>query len=154
MVDVCTSSVAAWPVPTTRCGVISDTSKAAPPPRRPSATLLEEERLLHERIVQRDDSALLEYLDRMGHVLYCAALMHTGDTTAAEALTEELFIDLWQEPEAFNPAHGPAALQLLERMARRWNAAESSRGSVSAEDATGVSPQAQPSLCREAGTKG
>ncbi len=37
--------------------------------RQRSATLLEEESELHKRIVERDEAALLEYLDRSGHVV-------------------------------------------------------------------------------------
>jgi DNA-directed RNA polymerase specialized sigma24 family protein len=98
--------------------------------RASAAELLQEERVLHGRILQRDESALLEFLDRVGHVLFCAALVHTGDATAAEDLTEELFVDLWEAPEAFSPARGPVALQLLERMARGWSGREAALASV------------------------
>ncbi len=64
--------------------------------RQGSATLLEEESALHQRIVERDEAALLEYFDRGGHIVYCVALALTEDAVAAEDLTEGLFVDLWQ----------------------------------------------------------
>ncbi len=87
--------------------------------RRRSATLLAEELALHKRIVERDEEALLEYLDRSGHIVYCVALALTEDPGAAEDLTERLFLDLWQLPDGFNPRNGPMVLQLLKGMAAR-----------------------------------
>jgi hypothetical protein len=78
--------------------------------------LFDEELRLHERIVARDQSAVLEFLDRVGGVVYCMAVARTGDPTAAEDLTERFFLDLWREPERFHPAHGPVALQLIGRL--------------------------------------
>ncbi|MDQ3978144.1 MAG: hypothetical protein M3314_01130 [Actinomycetota bacterium] len=80
---------------------------------------LDEELRLHQRIVEGDESALLECLDRAGHLVYCSALLRAGNSTAADDLTEAVFVDLWREPEAFHPAHGPIALQLMRRIARR-----------------------------------
>ena len=81
-----------------------------------SLETLYEELWLHERILAGDQSALLECLDLIGHVVYCIALRHTVDATAAEDLTEELFLDLWREPKGFHLGHGPLALQLIGRM--------------------------------------
>ncbi|MDQ4132920.1 MAG: hypothetical protein M3179_06840 [Actinomycetota bacterium] len=87
--------------------------------RQRSATLLEEESALHKRIVERDEAALLEYLDRSGHIVYCVALALTEDAAAAEDLTEGLFLDLWRLPDRFHPRNGPMVLQLLQRTAAR-----------------------------------
>ncbi len=87
--------------------------------RQRAATLLEEESALHKRIVERDEAALLEYLDRSGHIVYCVALALTEDVAVAEDLTEGLFLDLWQLPDRFDPRNGPMVLQLLQRMAVR-----------------------------------
>ncbi len=87
--------------------------------RQRSATLLEEESALHQRIIERDEAALLEYFDRRGHIVYCVALALAEDAVAAEDLTEGLFVDLWQLPDRFDPRNGPMVLQLLERMAAR-----------------------------------
>ncbi|HWC11219.1 MAG TPA: hypothetical protein VG455_08355 [Acidimicrobiales bacterium] len=76
-----------------------------------------EESRLHERVVQRDESAVLECFDRAGDLLYCMALARTGDQASAEALTEAAFVALWRDPAAFPPSQGPLGLQLLRRMA-------------------------------------
>ncbi len=92
---------------------LSGTSAGA----RPSTeALIEEERELHERVVQRDESALLECLDRTGPLVYCMALQHTGGQAAAEDFTERIFLAFWRNPHAFPPSQGPLGLQLLRRL--------------------------------------
>lgn len=87
---------------------------------RPSLTegeamLLEQERI-HERIVAGDKLALLESLDRIGGMVFCVALLLTGQHHAAEALTEALFLELWREPDQFAPKHGPLGVQMIRRL--------------------------------------
>lgn len=82
----------------------------------PSDRLVAEESRLHERVVQRDELALLECFDRVADLVYCMALARTGDQASAEALTEAVFLALWRDPAAFSPSHGPLGLQLLRRM--------------------------------------
>lgn len=89
---------------------------------------LHEELRLHQRILEGDQSALLEWLDLIGHVVYCIALRHTVDATAAEDLTTGVFVDLWRGPEGFHPAHGPVALQLIRRMAPKLAAPGNGQG--------------------------
>ena len=72
-----------------------------------------EERALHRRICAGDESALLECLDRFGHVVYCALFRLTDDIRLTEDLTERAFVSLWRSPETFDPRRGPMALQLL-----------------------------------------
>ncbi len=94
--------------------VLSATPAAA---STPTERLIQEELHLYERIVRRDTTALLECLDRLGPLVYCSALAHTGRQARAEELTEAMFLSFWRDPEAFPPAHGPLGLQLLRRMA-------------------------------------
>ena len=82
-------------------------------------TLLHEDLRLHQRIVARDESALMECLDRIGDIVYCIALRRAADAAAAEDLTEALFLELWREPDRFHPERGPVALQLIQRMERK-----------------------------------
>lgn len=84
--------------------------------RLPSEALVEEELSLHERVVQRDESALLQCFDRVGHLVYCTALVCTGSRTSAEELTETMFVRFWRDPRAFPPSRGPLSLQLIRRM--------------------------------------
>jgi hypothetical protein len=81
--------------------------------RQSAEALVHEELALHRRLCRRDESALLEYLDRVGHVVYCTALLLGEDEAAAEEMTERLFVELWRRPEGFSPERGPVALQLL-----------------------------------------
>ena len=77
--------------------------------------MAEELRLL-ERVVQRDEAALLECFDRAGQLVYCMALARTGDQASAEELTEAVFVTLWRDPAAFSSSGGPLGLQLLRWM--------------------------------------
>ena len=100
---------------------------ATPAEARPSTeSLIEEERRLHERVVQRDESALLECLDRIGDLVYCTALLRTGRQASAEDLTERLFVAYWRNPEAFHPSRGPLGLQFLRRMTEALGSVSSS----------------------------
>lgn len=78
----------------------------------------DEEVALHGRISAGDESALLECLDRFGHVVYCMLLHLTGDVDRTEDLTLRAFVSLWRAPAAFDPRHGPMVLQLLGAILR------------------------------------
>ncbi len=68
---------------------------------------------LHHRILERDQSALLECFDRLADVVYCASLWEAGDPVAAEEATERAFVELWARPHDFDPGRGPLVLQLV-----------------------------------------
>ncbi len=87
--------------------------------QRPGRELMDVELRLHQRVVAGDRSALLEWLQLVGDVVYCAALSRTGTAAAAEALTEALFVEVWRHPAMFHPHDGPLTLQLIRRMSRR-----------------------------------
>ena len=93
-----------------------DRTTTAAVARPPGEALLEEELSLHARVVQRDESALLQCFDRIGHLVYCTALLCTGSRTSAEELTEAMFVRFWRDPRAFPPSGGPLSLQLIRRM--------------------------------------
>lgn len=97
---------------------VVDTRVAAQDPPRPSGRR-DEERRLHERVVAGDELALLECFDRMGDMVFCAALLLSGQRSIAEDLTEALFVDLWRAPKAFDPADGPLGLQMIRRLTDR-----------------------------------
>ncbi len=80
---------------------------------------MEAELALHRRVLAGDQSALLEWLELDGDLVYCAAVSHTGQTAAADDLTEALFLEVWHHPEMFDPADGPLSLQLIRRISRR-----------------------------------
>ncbi len=90
--------------------------------------LIEEELSLYERVVQRDESALLECFDRIGHVVYCMALLCSDGRASAEELTETVFVRFWRDPRGFRPADGPLAVQLIRRMTGDLSSGHEQRG--------------------------
>ena len=63
----------------------------------------DEEARLHERLLDRDKSAVLECLDRFGDVVYSTSLATSGDSDFAEEVTERVFVELWRRPEWGDP---------------------------------------------------
>jgi len=53
-----------------------------------------------------DQSALAELYDRYSAVVYAVALRVLGDTGAAEDVLQEIFLQLWRNPGAFDAARG------------------------------------------------
>jgi RNA polymerase sigma factor (sigma-70 family) len=61
---------------------------------------------LRERLVAGDDDALAEVYDRWSPLVFGLALRVTRDRSAAEDVTQEVFVRLWERPEAFDPQRG------------------------------------------------
>jgi len=53
-----------------------------------------------------DQSALAALYDRYSSVVYAVALRVLGDTGAAEDILQEVFLQLWRNPGAFDAARG------------------------------------------------
>jgi len=53
-----------------------------------------------------DQSALAELYDRYSSVVYAVALRILGDAGAAEDVLQEVFLQLWRNPAAFDAARG------------------------------------------------
>lgn len=53
-----------------------------------------------------DQSALAELYDRYSPIVYAVALRVLGDTGAAEDVLQEIFLQLWRNPGAFDAARG------------------------------------------------
>ena len=64
------------------------------------------ERDVRERIVARDDTALTEVYDQFASFVYGLALRVIGDARAAEDVSQDVFVGIWQRPEAFDPQRG------------------------------------------------
>jgi RNA polymerase sigma-70 factor (ECF subfamily) len=59
-----------------------------------------------------DQSAMAEIYDRYSSIVYAVALRVLGDTGAAEDVLQEVFLQLWRNPSAFNSARGSLAAWL------------------------------------------
>jgi RNA polymerase sigma-70 factor (ECF subfamily) len=53
-----------------------------------------------------DQGAMAELYDRYSSVVYAVALRVLGDTGAAEDVLQEVFLQLWRNPGAFDAARG------------------------------------------------
>jgi hypothetical protein len=65
------------------------------------------------RLRSRDRAALEVLYDRYAHRVYSLALSIVRDQQAAEDITQELFIHLWQFPHLYEPERGAFAPWLL-----------------------------------------
>jgi RNA polymerase sigma-70 factor (ECF subfamily) len=64
------------------------------------------ERDVRQRLLDRDHAALGDVYDQYSSLVYGLALRVTGDARAAEDVSQEVFIGLWERPDAFDPARG------------------------------------------------
>lgn len=75
------------------------------------------EELSDEALLQamraRQPEALAQLYDRYAAAVYSLARMITRDDGAAEDVTQEVFLRLWQAPELYVPERGPFAPWLL-----------------------------------------
>jgi RNA polymerase sigma-70 factor, ECF subfamily len=62
--------------------------------------------LLAARLVAGDERALGEIFDRLGAVVYGAALRVLGDAAAAQDVAQDVFVELWSHPGRYDPAAG------------------------------------------------
>jgi len=61
---------------------------------------------VRDRLVARDPSALSDLYDQFGSYVFGLAARVIGDRHAAEDVTQEVFLSLWERPEAFEPSRG------------------------------------------------
>ena len=61
---------------------------------------------VRDRLVARDQSALCDLYDQFGSYVFGLAARVIGDRHAAEDVTQEVFLSLWERPDAFDPARG------------------------------------------------
>ena len=59
-----------------------------------------------------DQSAMAEIYDRYSSIVYAVALRVLGDTGAAEDVLQEVFLQLWRNPSAFDSPRGSLAAWL------------------------------------------
>jgi RNA polymerase sigma-70 factor (ECF subfamily) len=61
---------------------------------------------LHERILAGDDDALAEAYDRWSPLVHTLAVRITDDHGAAEEVTQDVFVQLWERPQTYDPTRG------------------------------------------------
>lgn len=61
---------------------------------------------LRQRLIGGDEAALGDLYDQFGSFVYGLAVRVIGDRTAAEDVTQEVFVTLWERPELFDPERG------------------------------------------------
>jgi RNA polymerase sigma-70 factor (ECF subfamily) len=67
------------------------------------------ERALIARIRAGDESAMSDLYDRYSGIVYGVALRVLGNTMAAEDVLQEVFLQLWRNPQAFDAERGRLA---------------------------------------------
>ena len=61
---------------------------------------------LMQKIATGDDLALLEVYDRYSRLVYTLAFHILRDAHAAEEISQEVFLQFWRDPAAYNPQRG------------------------------------------------
>ncbi|PYP85021.1 MAG: RNA polymerase subunit sigma-24 [Candidatus Angelobacter sp. Gp1-AA117] len=76
-----------------------------------------DESALIARIRAGDESAMADLYDHYSGIVYGVALRVLGNTTAAEDVLQEVFLQLWRNPQAFDAERGrlPAWLAVITR---------------------------------------
>jgi RNA polymerase sigma-70 factor (ECF subfamily) len=69
------------------------------------------------RVHAGDHDAMAAVYDRYSSIVYATALRILGDTAAAEDVLQEIFMQLWRKPSAFDSSRGnlPAWLGVIAR---------------------------------------
>jgi RNA polymerase sigma-70 factor (ECF subfamily) len=62
--------------------------------------------ILMARIRSGDERALASLYDRYSQVVYSVALRVLGDTTQAEDILQEIFMQIWRNPQTFDATRG------------------------------------------------
>ncbi len=61
---------------------------------------------LRDRLVAGDAGALAEAYDQLAAFVHGLAVKVTCDLQAGEEITQDVFLDLWERPELFDPSRG------------------------------------------------
>jgi RNA polymerase sigma-70 factor, ECF subfamily len=88
----------------------TDVSTHGPPQKGEDAKLM-------AALRNGDGNALKALYDKYSNLVYAVALRTLGETSAAEDVLQEVFLQIWRKPESFDPSRGsfPAWLTVLTR---------------------------------------
>jgi len=84
---------------------------------RAASDVVSTDAMLVSAIRSGDQTAMAEIYDRHSNVVYSVALRILGDTGAAEDILQDVFMQLWRNPRAFDANRGslPAWLAVISR---------------------------------------
>lgn len=84
---------------------------------RAASDLVSTDAILVSAIRSGDQTAMAEIYDRYSNLVYSVALRILGDTGAAEDILQDVFMQLWRNPHAFDASRGslPAWLAVISR---------------------------------------
>jgi RNA polymerase sigma-70 factor (ECF subfamily) len=94
---------------------------------------LDDDVRLHEALTGGDGGALAEVYDAHARAVYGLARHITGDPAAAEAVTQDVFVELWRRPDRFDPRRGSLRAWLCT-LARRHAVDRVRRGGGPGDD--------------------
>jgi RNA polymerase sigma-70 factor (ECF subfamily) len=101
------------------------------------------EKTIRHRLAARDQRALTELYDQFGGNVFGLAARVIGDRRAAEDVTQDVFLALWERPGAFDPQRGRLRTfigTLAHRRAIDFVRREEARRRRAARDANAVAP--------------
>ena len=64
------------------------------------------ERTTRDRLIAGEEGALNEIYDQFSSFVYGLALRVIGDARAAEDVSQDVFVSVWERPDAFDPHRG------------------------------------------------
>ncbi|MFI6249848.1 sigma-70 family RNA polymerase sigma factor [Streptomyces sp. NPDC051016] len=65
------------------------------------------DRKMQQRLARGEAAALGELYDRYASLVHGLAHRVLGDETAADGITREVFVHVWEHPDAYDPKQGP-----------------------------------------------
>ncbi len=65
-----------------------------------------DEQVLADRLAERDEVALAEVYELFSRPVFSFLLRFTGDRNAAEDVQQQVFLEVWQKAENFDPGRG------------------------------------------------
>ncbi|WP_406158358.1 sigma-70 family RNA polymerase sigma factor [Streptomyces canus] len=98
------------------------------------------DRKMQQRLARGEAAALGELYDRFASLVHGLAHRVLGDERAADGITREVFVHVWEHPEAYDPKQGPMrswVAGLTHRLAvQRLRATETAALTQGAEGST------------------
>lgn len=109
------------------------------------------ERSLARRLRDGDEHALTELYDTYSSFVFGLALRVIGDRTAAEDITQDVFVGLWTQPDRFDPDRGSLRAFLGTLTHRRSvDLIRSEESRKKREDKTSAEPTFAPDVVDDA----